>query len=170
MDTLRLQNTKVHIDKYAQNVINLYDDYVAFTIIIIALTATEDHNVMRLHHSVLPMPSEGDPYHLPKTRQQMMLYQSVLTSVILFAMLVLGGGTGTKLGKSVREAGSMLGMELDSVEAYMRMRGKLKAIIDNHSHDICAKMRRLNEDVHPQRYPAMCIKTSAPAISFHSSQ
>ena len=88
------------------------------------------------------------------TRLLRMFYQSVVASVIFFAVVCRGGGIGTcganKLGKLVRKVSSVVGMEMDSVEAEteMRMRGKLKTTMDHHSHQ---------EHVQPQTHPATCL-------------
>ncbi|XP_053508024.1 uncharacterized protein LOC128624412 [Ictalurus furcatus] len=54
------------------------------------------------------------------TRLLRMFYQSVVASVIFFAGVCWGGGIGTcganKLGKLVKKASSVVGMELDGVE------------------------------------------------------
>ena len=73
-----------------------------------------------------------------------MFYQSVVASATFFAAVCWGGGIGcggaSKLNKLVRKASSVVGMELDCVEAVTerRMRGKLQAIMDNPSHPLYA--------------------------------
>ena len=58
----------------------------------------------------------------------------MVASVIFFGVACWAGGTN-KLNKLERKASSVVGMELDCVEAVTekRMRGKLKAIMDNPS-------------------------------------
>ncbi|XP_051257592.1 uncharacterized protein LOC127364239 [Dicentrarchus labrax] len=83
------------------------------------------------------------------TQLLQMFYQSVVASVLFFAVVCWGGGICTgcanKLSKLVRKASSVVGMELDSVEAVTekRMRGKLKAIMDNPSHPLYTELRQL---------------------------
>ena len=70
-------------------------------------------------------------------------------SLIVFTVLCWGGGIRTcganTLGKLVRKASSVVGVELDSVEAVTekRMRGKLKDIMDDPCHPFYAKLRWL---------------------------
>lgn len=74
---------------------------------------------------------------------RLMFYQSVVTSVIVFAVVRWGCGTGTC---GANKLGKLVGMELDSVEAVTekwRMREKLKTIMDNPSHPVYAELRRL---------------------------
>ena len=65
-----------------------------------------------------------------------MFYQCVVASVIFSAAVCWGGGIRSsgviKLNKLVRQASSMVGMKLDSVEMVTekRMRGKLQAIME----------------------------------------
>ena len=78
-----------------------------------------------------------------------MFYRSVVASVIFFAVVCWGGGIGTcganKPGKLVRKASSVVGMELDSVEAVTEksMRRKLKTTMDHHSHPLYVELRQL---------------------------
>lgn len=78
-----------------------------------------------------------------------MFYQSIVASVVFPAVACWGGGTRTcsanKLGELVRRARSVVGKELDSLEAVTekRMRGRLRIIMDDPSHPLYVKLRWL---------------------------
>ena len=83
------------------------------------------------------------------TRLLRLFYQSVVASVIFSATVCWEGGIGSsgaiKLNKLVREASSVVGKKLDSVEALTerKMRVKLQAVMDNPSHPLYTKLRQL---------------------------
>ena len=71
-----------------------------------------------------------------------MFYQSVVASVLFYAVVCWGGSTTkrdtSRLDKLIRRAGSVVGMELDSLVtvAEERTLNRLLAVLDNASHPL----------------------------------
>jgi hypothetical protein len=69
-------------------------------------------------------------------------YQSVVASALFYAVVCWGGSIGAgntnRLNKLIRKAGSVIGCNLDTLEAVVerRMLNKLLAILDNPDHPL----------------------------------
>lgn len=83
------------------------------------------------------------------TRLLQTFYQSVVASVLFFAVVCWGGNTNKRdadrLSKLVRKASSVVGVRLDNVEevAEGRTRRKLDSILENPSHPLHAELVKM---------------------------
>nr|XP_010780298.1 PREDICTED: von Willebrand factor A domain-containing protein 7-like [Notothenia coriiceps] len=83
------------------------------------------------------------------TRLLQMFYQSVVASVLFFAVVCWGGNKNTRdtgrLNKLVRKASSVVGVQLDNLEevAEGRARRKLDRILENPSHPLHAELVKM---------------------------
>ena len=83
------------------------------------------------------------------TRLLQMFYQSVVASVLFFAVVCWGGDTNTRdtgrLNKLVRKASSVVGVQLDNLEevAEGRTRRKLDSILENPSPPLHAELVKM---------------------------
>jgi len=83
------------------------------------------------------------------TKLLQMFHQSVVASVLFFAVVCWGGNTNTRdtgrMNKLVRKASSVVGVQLDNLEevAEGRTRRKLDSILENPSHPLHAELVKM---------------------------
>ena len=112
-----------------------------------------------------------------------MFYQSVLASILLYAVVCWGGGIKAwelnKLNKTIKKASSVVGLQMEGLQsvAERRIRDKLNAIMVNPSHPLYGDLQdrkstfsqRLTfpPKMHTERYRLSFLPTAIRLYNLH---